>query len=142
MTICDQGLNSLFALQRVHVSSNESDSWMESSRSRDTSPASSIPPGMPAFRVIPLCETENNGSHLTDPFTLLGSTPINGYSSNIGSDIGSTERPFVPSSSVSIVRAGSETGSDTDPLHGPPRLNGSALPNGNGPLLRRNQYWV
>jgi hypothetical protein len=88
--------------------------------------------------VIPLCESDNNGSHLTDPFTLLGSTPINGYTS----DMGSTDRPFVPSSSVSIVRAGSETGSETDPLHGPPRLNGSALPNGNGPLLRRNQYWV
>ena len=42
----------------INVNTNRisgTDSWFESSRSRETSPASSIPPGMPAFRVIPLC---------------------------------------------------------------------------------------
>lgn len=127
--------------QRHQGSSNESDSWMESSRSRDTSPASSIPPGMPAFRVIPLCENDGGNSHVSsDPFTLLRGTPMNRYSSNHGSEIGSSsDRPFLPSSSLSIVRARSETGSEADPLQ---RLNGNTLPNGNGPLLRRNQYWV
>ena len=46
---------------------SDSDSWMESSRSRDTSPSSSIPPSLPAFRVIPLCESESSGTHLSDP---------------------------------------------------------------------------
>ena len=46
---------------------SDSDSWMESSRSRETSPSSSIPPSLPAFRVIPLCESESSGTHLSDP---------------------------------------------------------------------------
>ena len=46
---------------------SDSDSWLESSRSRETSPSSSIPPGLPAFRVIPLCESESSGTHLSDP---------------------------------------------------------------------------
>ena len=41
------------------------DSW-SCSRSRETSPESSIPPGMPSFRVIPLtCESEAGSS---EPF--------------------------------------------------------------------------
>jgi chondroitin sulfate proteoglycan 4 len=50
---------------------SDSDSWLESSRSRETSPSSSIPPSLPAFRVIPLCESESSGthpgSHLSEP---------------------------------------------------------------------------
>merc|ERR1711994_850020 len=46
---------------------SDSDSWMESSRSRETSPSSSIPPSLPAFRVIPLCESESSGTHLSEP---------------------------------------------------------------------------
>lgn len=46
---------------------SDSDSWVESSRSRETSPSSSIPPSLPAFRVIPLCESESSGTHLSDP---------------------------------------------------------------------------
>ena len=56
--------NQLPATQRP---ASDSDSWMESSRSRDTSPSSSIPPSLPAFRVIPLCESESSGTHLSDP---------------------------------------------------------------------------
>ena len=71
----------------VGFSSNrrsESESWLESSRSRETSPASSIPPGMPAFRVIPLCNGSGeqgfqdeflDGSLQNDPFSqTVGST--------------------------------------------------------------------
>lgn len=40
------------------LANEETDSW-SCSRSRDTSPESSIPPGMPSFRVIPLtCESD------------------------------------------------------------------------------------
>ena len=46
---------------------SDSDSWLESSRSRETSPSSSIPPSLPAFRVIPLCESESSGTHLSEP---------------------------------------------------------------------------
>ena len=63
---------------------SESESWLESSRSRETSPASSIPPGMPAFRVIPLCNGTAEpgyqdefleGNLQKDPFTqAIGST--------------------------------------------------------------------
>ncbi|CAB4068416.1 CSPG4 [Lepeophtheirus salmonis] len=62
----------------------DNDSWGESSRG--SSPESSIPPGMPAFRVIPLAgtssvvvpaESESSGTHVSDStpgFTTLGST--------------------------------------------------------------------
>lgn len=53
--------------QQPAAAVSDSDSWMESSRSRDTSPSSSIPPSLPAFRVIPLCESESSGTHLSDP---------------------------------------------------------------------------
>ena len=63
---------------------SESESWLESSRSRETSPASSIPPGMPAFRVIPLCNGTAEpgyqdefleGNLQNDPFSqAIGST--------------------------------------------------------------------
>ena len=68
LTRLSNGLSSTHELDNKHhlnggvgISTNRrsgSESWLESSRSRETSPASSIPPGMPAFRVIPLC----NGS--------------------------------------------------------------------------------
>ena len=45
-------------------SETDPDSW-SCSRSRDTSPDSSIPPGMPSFRVIPLtCESEAGSADL------------------------------------------------------------------------------
>ena len=55
----------------VGANLSDSDSWMESSRSRETSPSSSIPPSLPAFRVIPLCESESSGTHLSDPPPIL-----------------------------------------------------------------------
>ena len=55
----------------VGANLSDSDSWMESSRSRETSPSSSIPPSLPAFRVIPLCESESSGTHLSDPPPML-----------------------------------------------------------------------
>ena len=68
LTRLSNGLSSTHELDGKHpfnggigISANRrsgSESWLGSSRSRETSPASSIPPGMPAFRVIPLC----NGS--------------------------------------------------------------------------------
>ena len=140
---------------------SESDSWLESSRSRETSPASSIPPGMPAFRVIPLCESESSGTHISDPFTVLGApngNPQQRGSSNLGSEPGSSNNTYglfgQPTGPLSVVRAGSEANdtnatngwgmSETDPLRGGSSQNGSVTNNGTAaaPLLRRNQYWV
>ena len=52
-----------------HDSNDSSDSWMGSSRSRETSPeSSSIPPGMAPFRVIPLHSAESESRSLSaDP---------------------------------------------------------------------------
>lgn len=143
------------------INPSDSDSWVESSRSRETSPASSIPPGMPPFRVIPLCESESSGTHISDPmaFTTLQGQQGQGLtftrnSSNLGSEIG-----------MLYPRSGSEAGSNApsdnwglDPNHTPlqPLTNGSRSNNGtlvnggsNGsavpgsqPMLRKNQYWV
>ena len=96
---------------------SDSDSWMESSRSRETSPSSSIPPSLPAFRVIPLCESESSGTHLSDP-------PVSAL-------------PFGRNSNDFHI-ASSEAGSnpsDCTLLGDRPSLHGQ-------PLLRRNQYWV
>ena len=60
-------------------SETDPDSW-SCSRSRDTSPESSIPPGMPSFRVIPLtCESDvgvpcGPDSH-ESPYVMRGSEP-------------------------------------------------------------------
>ena len=54
----------------VAANLSDSDSWLGSSRSRETSPSSSIPPSLPAFRVIPLCESESSGTHLSEPAIL------------------------------------------------------------------------
>ena len=98
---------------------SDSDSWMESSRSRETSPSSSIPPSLPAFRVIPLCESESSGTHLSDP--PLSSLQPFGRNSN-------DFHPHLPS------EAGSNP-SDSTLVGERPTLHGQ-------PLLRRNQYWV
>ena len=93
-TMLSNGLGSTHEIEKksiqnggVTFSSNrrsESESWLESSRSRETSPASSIPPGMPAFRVIPLCNGTAepgyqdeflDGQLQNDPFSqAIGST--------------------------------------------------------------------
>ena len=115
---------------------SDSQSWLDgSSRSRDTSPASSIPPGMPAFRVIPLCNGETpNGvadQPINDPFagtttfpnpSLTPLTPRG--SSTLGSDVGSNP---------SVMRQSADS---NDPWEA------NRTQNGNAPLLRRNQYWV
>ena len=59
-------------------SETDPDSW-SCSRSRDTSPESSIPPGMPSFRVIPLtCESDAGSidpcGH-ESPYVMRGSEP-------------------------------------------------------------------
>ena len=130
--------------------SSDSDSYLESSRSRETSPASSIPPGMPPFRVIPLCEAEN------DPFS--GLAPPNGIhqnpfirtSSNLGSDIGSNPG-YNNAYPRSVSEAGSNAPSDNNTwgmmengVHdGTLQRNGNGMgPPGSQPLLRKNQYWV
>ena len=93
---------------------SDSDSWMESSRSRETSPSSSIPPSLPAFRVIPLCESESSGTHLSDPPLMPSMPPMFSRNSR------DFPKPDVP---------GAEAG---DAGHG---ANGK-------PLLRRDMYWV
>ena len=144
---------------------SDSDSWIESSRSRETSPASSIPPGMAPFRVIPLCDSESSGTHLSDPcqtaFTTLGTnTPA--FPRTSGSDMG--DRPYGPM----YPRSGSENGSSAPSDHWttPNGIDNKGMANGGGngstnglangggvggsngtgggpqPLLRRNQYWV
>ena len=57
-------------------SETDPDSW-SCSRSRDTSPESSIPPGMPSFRVIPLtCESDAGDPHGHEsPYVMRGSEP-------------------------------------------------------------------
>ena len=58
-------------------SETDPDSW-SCSRSRDTSPDSSIPPGMPSFRVIPLtCESEAGSADLLheNQYVQRGSEP-------------------------------------------------------------------
>ena len=97
---------------------SDSDSWLESSRSRETSPSSSIPPSLPAFRVIPLCEADTPGAaHLSDPALL---PPMFARNSR---DF-ATPKPLP------------EVGQGEDPAQ-PPAAGGAQQP-----LLRRNQYWV
>ena len=93
---------------------SDSDSWLDSSRSRETSPSSSIPPSLPAFRVIPLCESESSGTHLSDP----------PHPSNLHGDFNLQ----LPSDSCSIP---------SDNV-----LGGECSVPTSQPLLRRNQYWV
>ena len=96
----------------LHNSETDPDSW-SCSRSRDTSPESSIPPGMPSFRVIPLtCESEVGSS---DPFC--------------NNDAG-------PSYSGTLLRGSEPPEWETEPL----QRAGSAQPPAT--LLRKNQYWV
>lgn len=93
-------------------SETDPDSW-SCSRSRETSPESSIPPGMPAFRVIPLtCESEAGS---VDPFC-----NGNGLESPYGNGLRGSEPPM--------------NEWETEPLR-----SGSAQP---PTLLRKNQYWV
>merc|ERR550539_1437790 len=61
------GYGTLSGAAAVAANLSDSDSWLGSSRSRETSPSSSIPPSLPAFRVIPLCESESSGTHLSEP---------------------------------------------------------------------------
>merc|ERR1719480_303173 len=98
---------------------SDSDSWMESSRSRETSPSSSIPPSLPAFRVIPLCESESSGTHLSDP-------PLH---SSIQPPFSRNSRDFQPHPPPS----------DANPAD---QVLGDRLASHGQPLLRRNQYWV
>ena len=135
-----------------NVNPSDTDSWIESSRSRETSPSSSIPPGLPSFRVIPLCDSESSGTHLSDPnataMPLVEKFPRN--SSNMGSDLGSNpDKTYgLYGNAKSASEAGSNGPSDNWGLDsGTVRPNGSANGMTNGgasgqPLLRRNQYWV
>ncbi len=105
--------------QQQPLNPSDSDSWLESSRSRETSPSSSIPPSLPAFRVIPLCESELAASHLLDP------------------------PPFVPppfNRNSNDMPPSSEAGSN--PSESTLLGERSSLSGGGQPLLRRNQYWV
>ena len=61
------GYGTISGAAAVAANLSDSDSWLGSSRSRETSPSSSIPPSLPAFRVIPLCESESSGTHLSEP---------------------------------------------------------------------------
>jgi hypothetical protein len=99
---------------------SDSDSWLESSRSRDTSPSSSIPPSLPAFRVIPLCENELAANHLLDPPPFVP-PPFSNRNSN--------DMP------LPVSEAGSNPSDSTF-------LGERSSLNGGQPLLRRNQYWV
>ena len=86
---------------------SESESWLDGSRSRETSPASSIPPGMPAFRVIPLC----NGSGeqgFQDDF-LDGPLPNDPFSQAVGS---TTFQPGAFGTISNAQRVSSTLGSD------------------------------
>ena len=95
----------------LHNSETDPDSW-SCSRSRDTSPESSIPPGMPSFRVIPLtCESEVGSS---DPFC----------------------NNDAPAYSGTLLRGSEPPEWETEPL----QRAGSAQPPAT--LLRKNQYWV
>ena len=64
------GYGTISGAAAVAANLSDSDSWLGSSRSRETSPSSSIPPSLPAFRVIPLCESESSGTHLSEPAIL------------------------------------------------------------------------
>ena len=104
--------------QQQPLNPSDSDSWLESSRSRETSPSSSIPPSLPAFRVIPLCESELAASHLLDPPPFVP-PPFNRNSNDMPP---SSEAGSNPSESTLLGERSSLSGGQ--------------------PLLRRNQYWV
>ena len=122
---------------------SETESWLESSRSRETSPASSIPPGMPSFRVIPLCNGTNDQDYQDgfldrslqqDPFShvAVGAStfqPGNAFgrvSSTLGSDVASNPASDrfagyntsllapIGAHSAGALRAGSESASNAD----------------------------
>ena len=86
---------------------SESESWLESSRSRETSPASSIPPGMPAFRVIPLCNGTSDQAY-QDEF-LEGQLQNDSFSHAIGS---TTFQPGAFGTMSNTQRVSSTLGSD------------------------------
>lgn len=86
---------------------SESESWLESSRSRETSPASSIPPGMPAFRVIPLCNGTAEPGY-QDEF-LEGNLQNDPFSQAIGS---TTFQPGAYGTMSNTQRVSSTLGSD------------------------------
>ncbi len=107
------------------------DSWNNGVNNRDSTSPESMPPGMPAFRVIPLCESESSGTHLSEPmsaapgtYATLGGAPPGGYLRHSGgsAEIGSN-------GILGTYPASSEAGSDVGVGSGQP-------------LLRRNQYWV
>ena len=106
------GYGTISGAAAVAANLSDSDSWLGSSRSRETSPSSSIPPSLPAFRVIPLCESESSGTHLSEPAIL----PPPLFSRN-SRDFPATAKP----PEVGVKQPGGDAGQ---------------------PLLRRNQYWV
>ena len=131
--------------------SNDSDSWLESSRSRETSPDSSIPPGMAPFRVIPLHAESESRSISADPsgngFTTLTGGPfrqqpdLNGGGDMNGYPRSTSVAGSNPSDHWAEVNghpyAGGDSGPQPPPADGTPTSSGSTQP-----LLRRNQYWV
>jgi hypothetical protein len=120
-------------LSSPNGNTSDSDSWLESSRSRDTSPSSSIPPSLPAFRVIPLCESESSGTHLSDPPLGGGSLLMAGL--GVPYSRHSTDMHAPLPAGVAAAPA-SEAGSN--PADG----GGERSTPVGQPLLRRNQYWV
>jgi hypothetical protein len=139
--------NNMSSLQLSSPSGNgnnsDSDSWLESSRSRDTSPSSSIPPSLPAFRVIPLCESESSGTHLSDP-PLGGGSLLLGGGGGYGArrqsadlHVGGTTSEVGSNLSDCVTLAGDSAGGAGGE---PPRVSSGTL--AGQPLLRRNQYWV
>ena len=144
-------------LLHSHDSNDSSDSWMGSSRSRETSPESSIPPGMAPFRVIPLHSAESESRSLSaDPggkkinyfnyysmwwnshnFNIFR-TPGVAFTTLNGGSVRGSEAGSNPSDHWAEVN-GKPFGSaqQPQPPDGTPSSNGSTQP-----LLRRNQYWV
>ena len=122
---------------------SDSDSWLESSRSRDTSPSSSIPPSLPAFRVIPLCESESSGTHLSDPPLGSGSLLMAGMGGPYGRHSADMHPPLPAATLAAPTSEAGSNPSDSITVTGG-SLGGSgerSTPVGQ-PLLRRNQYWV
>lgn len=114
---------------------------------------------MPAFRVIPLCESESSGTHVSNgDNNPAGYTTLNGghhgaaFGRNSGSDVGSNPGFAATNGNGIYPRSnGSEAGSNAPSDHW--GLDANGLSNGLSnnannsaaaaqPMLRRNQYWV
>jgi Cadherin-like len=121
-------------LSSPNGNTSDSDSWLESSRSRDTSPSSSIPPSLPAFRVIPLCESESSGTHLSDPPLGGGSLLMAGLGGPYSRHSTDMHAP------AGLAAPASEAGSN--PIDNVTGGGGERSTPVGQPLLRRNQYWV